>query len=257
MDETATPSTARTLLQQLAAEPLPDWEHAAAHLRVVEIAPAGYVFRVGQPIAAIQFVRHGLVKHVYVTTEGDEWIKNFSYENTFFASITALQPGGRATFSSMAMEPTVIERIDYAVVLELAERHMAWQRALRRGLELYGAGKERREHELLTLSATERYERFVSEKPHLAARIPQHDLARYLGITPVALSRIRGRLKTLAQPTPNGSTRDARNDVNELLASGGTVIPETSRATTAAPTGNRDSGAANQSRVSGNTRLSD
>ena len=37
--------------------------------------------------------------------------------------------------------------------------------------------------------------RFLAEEPALAARIPQKDLALYLGITPVALSRIRGRLR--------------------------------------------------------------
>ena len=41
----------------------------------------------------------------------------------------------------------------------------------------------------------QRYGRFLAEEPALAARIPQKDLALYLGITPVALSRIRGRLQ--------------------------------------------------------------
>ena len=41
----------------------------------------------------------------------------------------------------------------------------------------------------------QRYRRFIDEEPALAARIPQKDLALYLGITPVALSRIRGRLQ--------------------------------------------------------------
>jgi len=37
--------------------------------------------------------------------------------------------------------------------------------------------------------------RFDDENPHLANRVTQADIARYLGITPVALSRIRGRAK--------------------------------------------------------------
>ena len=44
------------------------------------------------------------------------------------------------------------------------------------------------------LSPVQRYRLFLDEEPALAARIPQKDLALYLGITPVALSRIRGRL---------------------------------------------------------------
>jgi CRP-like cAMP-binding protein len=45
------------------------------------------------------------------------------------------------------------------------------------------------------MSPAARYAAFVAQRPGLAARVPQQDLARYLGITPVSLSRIRGRLK--------------------------------------------------------------
>lgn len=157
--------------------------------------PQRAVFRAGDAAAAVHFVRRGLVKLAYVTPDGEEWIKNFSYENTYFASIGALQAAGRATFDAIALEPTVIERIGYGSLLEFAERHMPWQRALRRGLELYGARKEQRERELLVLSATERYASFLREQPSVAERVPLHELARYLGITAVALSRIRRRLR--------------------------------------------------------------
>lgn len=45
-----------------------------------------------------------------------------------------------------------------------------------------------------TSSPEERYLTFVEKKPDLLQRIPQHQLASYLGITPQSLSRLRGRL---------------------------------------------------------------
>jgi CRP-like cAMP-binding protein len=187
-------STAQKLLEALAGEPLPEWSRAASAIALLEIKPGAHVFRTDEPARAVYFVRHGLLKLVYVTADGSEWIKNFSYENTFFASIAALQPAGRATFSAIAIERTKIECIDYDVLLELAERHMAWQRALRRGFELYGAKKEQRERDLLTLTAGERYAAFLRDAPSISQRVTQQDLALYLGVTPVALSRIRSRL---------------------------------------------------------------
>lgn len=45
----------------------------------------------------------------------------------------------------------------------------------------------------LALSPEENYRQLLAESPDLAQRLTQNDIARYLGITPVALSRIRGR----------------------------------------------------------------
>ena len=42
----------------------------------------------------------------------------------------------------------------------------------------------------------ERYALLVKERPQVLQRVPQYLIASYLGITPVSLSRIRGRLKT-------------------------------------------------------------
>lgn len=39
----------------------------------------------------------------------------------------------------------------------------------------------------------ERYDALVKEHPEIISRIPQHHIATYLGISPVSLSRIRGR----------------------------------------------------------------
>jgi NADH dehydrogenase/NADH:ubiquinone oxidoreductase subunit G len=56
--------------------------------------------------------------------------------------------------------------------------------------------KEQREAELLLDDATTRYQRFVIENSHLAGRIAAYHIASYLGITEVALSRIKRSLKS-------------------------------------------------------------
>jgi CRP-like cAMP-binding protein len=55
--------------------------------------------------------------------------------------------------------------------------------------------KEQREYELLSLPAAERYQRLCAEDPDLIEQVTQNDIALYLGITPVALSRIKKRLQ--------------------------------------------------------------
>jgi CRP-like cAMP-binding protein len=47
----------------------------------------------------------------------------------------------------------------------------------------------------LLLNATQRYQLFLRDHGPLAERLPLHHVASYLGVTNVALSRIRGRLR--------------------------------------------------------------
>lgn len=51
--------------------------------------------------------------------------------------------------------------------------------------------KEKREIELVTLEAKERYDIFKNEHPGLENQISQYHIASYLGISPTQLSRIR------------------------------------------------------------------
>ncbi|KAB7731846.1 cyclic nucleotide-binding domain-containing protein [Rudanella paleaurantiibacter] len=47
-----------------------------------------------------------------------------------------------------------------------------------------------------TLSPEERYKHLQRHRPVLLQRVPQHQIASYLGVTPESLSRIRKRLST-------------------------------------------------------------
>jgi len=54
--------------------------------------------------------------------------------------------------------------------------------------------KMSREQQFLQTTATERYQALLTSHPDWVRRIPLRHLASYLGITDVALSRIRRRL---------------------------------------------------------------
>jgi CRP-like cAMP-binding protein len=56
---------------------------------------------------------------------------------------------------------------------------------------------------LLSGSAEDRYTEFVASYRDLARRLPQHQIAAYLGVTPESLSRVRARI---ARRAPGGST---------------------------------------------------
>jgi hypothetical protein len=55
--------------------------------------------------------------------------------------------------------------------------------------------KFEKEAQLLTLTASERYELLKKEHPHLEQLVPAYHIASYLGITPISLSRLRSAKK--------------------------------------------------------------
>lgn len=186
---------AKPILEQLGSSALPGWDQIDAAIRVKHIPTGDCLFRAEEQLADVFFVKHGIIKMVYETRDGKAWIKAFAEEGRFFASLAALEPGGRTSFSAFAVCNATVEQLPYKVLLELAESHPAWQRVLRRAFEIYGFRKEAREKELLTLSPEERYVRFIEHGGQLAERLADKDIASYIRVTPVALSRIKRRVR--------------------------------------------------------------
>ncbi len=152
------------------------------------------IFRQGDNCPEIFIMTQGLVKLHYVTLEGKEWIKSFIMDNGVLGSRTSQSLGQPSTFSATCLETTVVYSLPYADFETLCTEDPRLATMVFRFFQWLGLKKELREHQLLCLSAEERYRNFLDQQSDLAQRITQTDLARYLGITPIALSRIKGRL---------------------------------------------------------------
>lgn len=152
------------------------------------------LFLAGEANPHVFVVNTGIVRMVYETRAGDSWIKGFAEAGTCFASLTALEDNGVASYSAYAGTDAEVDRMDYRLLTRLADRHPAWMHVVGNAFRIYGQRKEQREMELLTMSAEERYLAFLRRHPQLAGAVRQRDIASYVRVTPVALSRIRSRL---------------------------------------------------------------
>lgn len=76
---------------------------------------------------------------------------------------------------------------------ELYRRFPRFESFCRTGLEQMMGEKQEQLSELITLKPEKRYEKLQREQPDLLNRVPQYQIASFLGITPEALSRIRSR----------------------------------------------------------------
>ena len=152
-----------------------------------------YFLQAGDKSIELAFVNAGLLRFFYQTEEGKEFNKSFIPENQFATAYSAFLIDMPARFSIQALEESHLLVCNLQPVVELFDQHRCWERLGRNLAEQLYIKKEIREAEFLLDDAETRYNNFQRAYPGLEHRLAQYHVASYLGITPVALSRIRRR----------------------------------------------------------------
>jgi len=150
--------------------------------------------RQGEPSNSIAFCMNGLLRLYYTTANGTTFNKSFCSSGDFVASYRALLTSSPSYFSIEALMDSELLVIRYEHFQSLFTEHICWERLGRYIVEQLYIKKEQREYELLMLSAEERYRLFLERHSHMINDIPQYHIASFLGITPVALSRIKRKI---------------------------------------------------------------
>ena len=162
-------------------------------IRELQFAKGETVFSQGETVKNVYILHRGLIKLSYLTAEGKELIKSFISEGDLFGSLVSQLSDGGSTFSAICLEETDVIVIPYTVFESVVEQNPTAKKFALTFFKQLALKKEIREYEFLCLSAEARYRKFLDEYPKLFGRIAQQDIARYLGITPIALSRIKNR----------------------------------------------------------------
>lgn len=191
---TTTPFIAiKQVLNQLVSPPVSELDEFLKLFQTRSIEQGDYFLRAGDRSSELAFVNAGLLRFIYQTTDGKEFNKSFIAENQFTAAYSAFLTGMPARFSIQALEECHLLICDLHIVVNMFDRHGCWERLGRILAEQLFIKKEAREAEFLLDDAETRYHNFRETHPGLEDRLAQYHIASYLGITPVALSRIRRR----------------------------------------------------------------
>jgi len=182
------------VVEQQVSVPESEWAYVAPLLHERRFLKHDYLVRAGEVASNFYFIVQGLVRFFYSTEDGKEFNKFFAMENRFAGSFHSLILNEPCGFYIQAMESTRTLVLPNRQLNELYDRHPCWQQMGRRNAEMLVLIKEAREKELLLDSLETRYRRFLQEYPGLVDRLPQYHIASYLGVTDVALSRIRKKI---------------------------------------------------------------
>lgn len=156
-----------------------------------------HVFRQGESDKHLYFVQSGMLKAYYTSHSAKEFIKSFIMPQDLIGSLTSVYSKQSCSFSLVCLDSTVLLKIEFAVLRDYSQRYHNIANELIELLIGFAMKKERREYEFLCLSAEERYKLLEKNSPELIAAVTQNDIAGYLGVTAVALSRIKHRMPKL------------------------------------------------------------
>lgn len=182
------------LIRRLEAiHPLPPngRDQIAALLRMQCLFKGDYFVRAGETPSRVGYMVKGWLRYFYVDAEGGEFVRYFCSGGNFVSSLSALIRNEPSAFSIQALEDAELVVFTYKNWLSLLETDPAWgvihTTILNQALER----AEERERSLILDDAARRYRRFLEEFPDAEEHVRQYDIASYLGISPVTLSRIR------------------------------------------------------------------
>lgn len=174
-----------------------DPERRAAWLALPRrwVNPGDMLQTAGLPLSAVWFVEQGLLRSHFLNADGLERNRAFHPEWHWAGMPPPRGAPALATFAIDAIERSRVVELSHAGLAGLLRQRPELQTMLTETLLANLMTLSRRESTLMMDSAEQRYMRFLEEQPATAARLALHHVASYLGITNVALSRVRRRIR--------------------------------------------------------------
>ena len=134
---------------------------------------------------------HRCVLRGYTLKDGSEISYGFTYDGEFSGVYDSFLDQTPAQWQLDALVDTVGLKISFQDMMTMFDAHKSVERwgRLFNAKMLLGMG--RRQLEVRNFSAEERFDRLVTQSPHILQLVPQKHLASYLGMTPETFSRLR------------------------------------------------------------------
>lgn len=187
----------QSILRQIRMENLKDILALDPKAQEKMFAKGDTLQRAGDSNASTFYVKKGLLRSYIIDSKGKEHIFMFAPDGWIIADIESLEFNQPVELFIDCLEDSEIVIFNKDC---LFSPNMNKDVILRNVQLLYRrmAVLQRRVLMLMSASATDRYEYFIATYSDLYHRVPQHMIATYLGITPQALSTIRGKLARLS-----------------------------------------------------------
>jgi CRP-like cAMP-binding protein len=138
----------------------------------------------------------GLTRAYAINNKGDEISMKFRKEGEAVACHDSIFYNQASRQNIEFLEPSTIFVFDYKAIEDLANQNERVKQLKESFFEQFVIRLQERLETFLLYSAQERYQWLIDTDPVLIQRVQQKQLASFLGITPVSLSRLRNQRRS-------------------------------------------------------------
>ncbi len=175
-----------------------DWVLIASKLKKRSIKRRQKILQEGDVCKHYSFVLEGCFRMYGIDDKGYEHNIQFAAENDWIADIGSFYAKKTSKLYIEAIEPSSIFQIEqqdlYALYTKIPKLSIAFKVIIEnKYVEL-----QNRVLQNFSSTAQQRYLSFLEQYPHLSNRLPNTQIASYMGITPEFLSKIRKDLSKKA-----------------------------------------------------------
>ncbi len=172
---------------------LDDHEKHALASRLTErsVKRKQFLLQEGDTCKHFTYVVEGCFKMYGIDKSGAEHNLLFAAEDEWITDFDSLHKERPSKLFIEAIEPSTILQISKGDLWYLYTNHPKFDRNFRVIIEDKYVELQNRLLQTFSTTAYERYESFLGQYPNLSNRLPNTQIASYLGITPEFLSKIR------------------------------------------------------------------
>lgn len=162
---------------------------AEQHFNVVNFSVGDIILHQGKPQTHAYFIICGLLKACHYTSAGKTLSKEFYFEHELCFLYDAWLTQSCARYQLESIEETTVIKLPLPLLSQTD-----WQPIKIALLTQQLIYKEQKEAFLLLNTPEQRYQHLLAHRPNWIKRLNNIQLASYIGISPVSLSRLKSRL---------------------------------------------------------------
>jgi CRP-like cAMP-binding protein len=152
-----------------------------------------YILQEGDLTRHETFIVKGITRMYEVDEKGQEHVVLFGLEDWWIGDLYSFLSETPTMYNIDCIEDTEVLQITKPNLETLYGKVPKIERHFRIMIQNAFIAVTRRVSSSLSKSASERYDEFILKYPQIEQRVPNHQIASYLGITPQSLSRIRAK----------------------------------------------------------------
>ncbi|EIA10537.1 Crp/Fnr family transcriptional regulator [Flavobacterium frigoris] len=140
------------------------------------------------------FIEKGVLRSYTIDDKGNEHIVQFGFEGWWVTDLSSYLTGANSIYTIEAIEDSELLLLTASAREELMIQLPAFERYQRLLLQNAYIALQTRINSALNETAEEKYLKLTASYTNIIARVPQHMVASYLGLTPETLSRVRKQI---------------------------------------------------------------